>query len=181
MINLFNKMLNLNYMYLDCRKMAMAILCFFCSANLSAQNTTSPYSILGIGDIETKDFGRFSATGNAAMARREPYSYNFSNPASLTALPYKTMNMDIALRGKLVNFNSPYSDTGATAINKDFVIKRVSIAFKVSEKSAFAFGLRPFSSVNYQYSNINNISDGNAEIYKVTEGEGGLNQVYFSY
>ncbi|MFT3980482.1 MAG: hypothetical protein QM687_08435 [Ferruginibacter sp.] len=152
----------------------------FC-ADSFAQNTTSPYSILGIGDIETKDFGRFFATGNAATARREAYSYNFSNPASLTALPYKTMNMDFAFRGKASNFNSPYSDTGATAINKDFSIKRVSVAFKVTEKAAFAFGLRPFSTVNYQYSNYNNITDGNATIYKLTEGEGGINQVYFSY
>ena len=33
-----------------------AALVLFTETNY-AQNTTSPYSILGIGDIETKDFG----------------------------------------------------------------------------------------------------------------------------
>ena len=62
---------------------------------LHAQNVSSPYSILGIGDVDTKDFGRYFSSGDASIARRDPSSYNFSNPASLTSLPYKVVNFDI--------------------------------------------------------------------------------------
>jgi hypothetical protein len=163
-----------------CKRLVLAGLILMNTVHLFGQNTTSPYSILGIGDIETKDFGRYFSSGNAATARRDAMTYNFSNPASLTALPFKTMNMDIAFRGRVSNFNSPY-DNGTSATGRDFILKRISLAFKVSEKAAFAAGLRPYSTVNYQYYGSSGIDDGNATVYKSTDGEGGINQVYLSY
>ncbi|MEO6289837.1 MAG: hypothetical protein ABIO76_07955 [Ginsengibacter sp.] len=146
---------------------------------LMAQNVTSPYSILGIGDVDTHDFGRYFATGNASVSRRDASSYNFSNPASLTSLPFKTVNFDIAMRGRFSRFSNPGSDT-STGITKDFVVKRISLAFKTGEKTAFAFGLKPYSSVNYQYSVDKTILDGNTKYTKSIDGSGSINQAYFS-
>lgn len=146
---------------------------------VAAQNITSPYSILGIGDVDTKDYSRYSASGNASLARRDIASYNFSNPASLTSLPYKTLNFDIAMRGRSSNFLSP-GETDPTAISKDIIIRRVSFAFRVSEKTGIAFGLKPYSSVNYQYQQDKVILDGNTTYNKHIDGSGGINQVYFS-
>jgi hypothetical protein len=39
-----------------------------------AQNVTSPYSILGIGDVDTRDYGRFFGSGSASLARRTEYA-----------------------------------------------------------------------------------------------------------
>ena len=146
----------------------------------TAQNVSSPYSILGIGDIENNDYGRYNSSGGAAVSRREAGFYNFSNPASLTVMPYKAINLDFAMRGRVSKFKLPGADT-LTAPTKDFVIKRATIAFKVTPTTAFAFGLRPFSSVNYKYATGSSINDGNAELLKYTDGSGGINQVYFSY
>jgi hypothetical protein len=146
----------------------------------AAQNVTSPYSILGIGDIDTKDFGRYFISGNASLARRDPYAYNFSNPASLTALPYKLMHFDLALRGRNSAYRYPDADTAIGIPSTDFVVKRISMAFRVDEKTGFAFGLRPYSSVNYSYLQNNTILDGNTSYFKAVEGDGGINQVYFS-
>ena len=66
----------------------------------NTKKITPPYSILCIGDVETKDFGRYFITGNTAGARRDAGSYNNGNPAALTALPYKTMHFDLAFRGR---------------------------------------------------------------------------------
>jgi hypothetical protein len=148
--------------------------------NIAAQNTSSPYSILGIGETDTKDFGRYFAGGNASLARRDPNSYNFSNPASLTALPLKMMNFDVAFMGRLSNFRTAKVDS-VTSNSKDMVLKRISMAFRVSEKAAFAFGLRPYSSVNYQYNTQQEIGGGSGSYTKYIEGQGGINQVYFSY
>lgn len=147
---------------------------------VQAQNVSSPYSILGIGDVDTKDFGRYFATGNASVARRDAASYNFSNPASLTSLPFKTMNFDIALRGRSSTFRSSDFDS-ATFPSNDFVIKRITAAFKVSDKAGFAVGLKPYSSVNYFYLSDKTILDGSSSYTKIVEGNGGINQVYFSY
>jgi hypothetical protein len=145
----------------------------------NGQNVSSPYSILGIGDIDTRDYGRYFASGSASLARRDLYSYNFSNPASLTALPFKTMHFDISMRGRSSRFTSPDVDT-ATFPSNDFIVKRITMAFKVSQKTGIAFGLRPHSSVNYRYLDNETILDGNTSYLKYVDGHGGINQFYFS-
>jgi hypothetical protein len=161
------------------KNIAIACIVFLFAAHARAQNVSSPYSVLGIGDIETFDYGRYSASGAAAVSRREAGFYNFANPASLTAMPYKAVNLDFALRGRVSKFKLPGTDT-FTLPSKDMVVKRVTLAFKVTPTVGFAFGIRPFSSVNYQYSATSAISDGSASLIKYTDGSGGINQTYFS-
>ena len=146
-----------------------------------AQNVTSPYSILGVGDIDTRTFDRYAVSGSTGISRRNATSYNFSNPASLTGLSPKVMNFDITGSGRFSTFKSPVEDT-LSAISKDFVIKQVSMAFRNSAKTAFAFGLRPYSSVNYKYDQPAVVySDGTAGYSRSIEGTGGINQVYGSF
>lgn len=145
-----------------------------------AQNVTSPYSILGIGDIDTKDNGRYFASGSAALARRDINAYNFSNPASLTALPLKVMHFDIAMRGRFSKYYYPDTDTALGVPSQDYVVKRISLAFKVNQKTAIAVGLKPYTSVNYKYLQQQAILDGNTSYFKQIDGSGGINQFYFS-
>ncbi len=152
----------------------------FCANNLSAQNTTSPYSILGVGDIETKDFGRWYGMGSTSISLASPYYVNASNPASLMELNERMMTFDIANRGKNAKFRYPGADT-LTQTTKDFSVRRISLAFKFNKKSAFSFGIKPFSTINYLLEeNTGGSTDASALIKKV-DGSGGLNQLYFSY
>lgn len=160
-------------------KYSLFILLNLVTACCAAQNVSSPYSILGIGDIENDDYGRYSASGGASVSRRENGYYNFSNPASLTVMNYKSINLDFGFRGRSSKFLVPGTDT-LTATTKDFIVKRVTLAFKLTPTAAIAFGLKPFSSVNYQYSAINGISDGGAQYLKSVDGSGGMYQTYFS-
>lgn len=145
-----------------------------------AQNITSPYSILGIGDVETKDFGRYFITGNTASSRRDGASYNNANPAALTALPYKTMHFDMAFRGRSSYYTLP-STGERTATSKDFTIKRGTLAFKVTKKTGIAFGIQPYSTVNYQFSETAKITDGTDSYLKITEGTGGIPVLCFCW
>lgn len=149
-----------------------------CGLHGFAQNVTSPYSILGIGDIETKEYSRYSGSGSAAAGRRDEQAYNFSNPASLTALPLKAMHLDIALRGRSSIFT--LSDGTRTSLSKDFSIKHTGIAFKLNEKTGVAMGLKPYSTVNFKFNAEAKILDGNTTYSKYTEGSGGINQFYLS-
>ena len=54
------------------------------------------------------------------------------------------------------------------------------MAFKVTPSVAIAFGIKPFSSVNYQYNVITAIADGSAQYLKYIDGSGGIYQSYFS-
>ncbi len=144
-----------------------------------AQNVSSPYSTVGIGDLETTEYGRYSATGSASAARRDDGYYNFSNPASLTSLTYKNVNLNMFTRGRISKFKVPGVDTIAGP-SKDFIVKSISLAYKVTPKSAFAVGLKPFSSVNYQYATNSSLNDENIDYIKYTDGSGGIYQTYVS-
>lgn len=158
--------------------LALPLLLF--AVQTAAQNVTSPYSNLGIGDIDHKDFSRYAASGSAALSRRNEVSYNFSNPASLTSLGEKVVNLEFMMRGRNSLFRMNAGDS-LSAPSKDFSIKRVSLSFRPWTKAALAFGLRPYSSVNYQYQLSNAVyNDGTTGYSRTIEGEGGINQAYGS-
>jgi hypothetical protein len=144
------------------------------------QNNSSPYSILGIGDIDSRDPGRYAASGNTGLARRDMYAYNFSNPAALTALPYKNVHFDLMLRGRTASFLSP-GEASPTQAPGDLTVRRMSIAFRITEKTGAALGFRPYSSVNYALVQEDAILDGNSSYFKLIEGSGGINQVYLAF
>jgi hypothetical protein len=150
------------------------------SIDSNAQNISSPYSVLGIGDLETTDHGRYAASGSTSVSRREMGYYNFSNPASLTIIPYKQLNLDMSFRGRSSKYKLPGADSVIGPAN-DFIVKKVSLAYKVAPKAAFAIGLRPYSMVNYQYVSTSNLNDVNLDYLRYTDGTGGIYQTYFSF
>ena len=66
------------------KKIYLGLIVIFCCTSGFAQNTASPYSILGIGDIEKSYFDKTSAMGHAGIALTSDRSVLLSNPASLS-------------------------------------------------------------------------------------------------
>ncbi|MFM2358729.1 MAG: hypothetical protein RLY16_722 [Bacteroidota bacterium] len=153
---------------------------FMIDSSSNAQNTTSPYSILGIGDIETKDFGRWYGMGSTSLALSSQYYTNTSNPASLVDLSERMMMFDIANRGKNARFQYAGSDT-FTATTKDFSVRRISLSFKPNKKWAFSIGLKPYSTINYLLYETSPAAANATALVKQVDGSGGLNQLYLSY
>jgi len=151
----------------------------FSNEKAKAQNVSSPYSILGIGDVDTRNYGRYFSEGGTALARRDVSAYNTDNPASLTSLPNKIMHFDVSLSGRIATFQMPGVDTSA-GTSKDFIFKRLAIAFRLSKSTAFAVGLKPYSTVNYQFTSSQAVLSGNTSLTRLTDGSGGINEVYFS-
>jgi hypothetical protein len=145
-----------------------------------AQNITSPYSILGIGDIETKDYGKFFGMGSTSLAVRSASFINLNNPASLTALDPKMLNIDMNSRWRSSSFQYPISDSFTSSYN-DAAIRRLSLTFRPGDKWGFSFGIKPYSTVNYQIEEkLNAGTGGLTNINKKVTGSGGINQVYLS-
>ncbi|GAB3009431.1 hypothetical protein GCM10027051_08030 [Niabella terrae] len=146
---------------------------------MAAQNVTSPYSTLGLGDISTQSTGRYSISG-VSVSRRNENTYNDGNPASLSSLGLKSVNFDLTGKGRSSRFPSKAIDT-ASAFSKDFVVHNVSMAFKPFHATGFALGLKPYSTVNYQYPLPDAIyNDQTQGFSRQVEGSGGINQIYGS-
>src|ERR1700760_1909338 len=70
-----------------------------------SQNVTSPYSIIGIGDIESSYFNRTSGMANTGIAYRNSGYIILNNPASLSDLQNQLFLVELAGRGKFVSFS----------------------------------------------------------------------------
>ena len=63
-----------------------------------AQVNSSPYSVLGIGDIENSSFNRYTSMASAGVALSDSRYINNSNAASLTGLIPRFYSFELSER-----------------------------------------------------------------------------------
>jgi hypothetical protein len=146
---------------------------------LHAQNSSSPYSVLGIGDIENSSFNRYTGMANAGVALSDSKNINNSNAASLTGLNQHFYTFEISTRYKQAIFDG----AGVTAPDNksgDFAVRRINLGMKVSKRWGSSVGLQPFSTANYSYSAYKNIQGTLKNVAASYEGDGGVNQFYWA-
>ena len=68
------------------KKFGITLIVCFCLGKMFAQNTSSPYSIIGLGDIEKSFFDRTSGLGHAGVALHNDRYFFVGNPASFSFL-----------------------------------------------------------------------------------------------
>lgn len=150
-----------------------------CSVQVGfAQNTSSPYSILGIGDIEESFFNRTSGMANTGIAYRSPNFLISNNPASYSALQEQFFMVEGSARGKFVNYYSN-SLNGTTNQSRDFSVSRLALGIKINKWWGSSVGLTPFSTANYGFSGKKTIQGTDLFAYADYEGTGGVNKVYW--
>lgn len=166
-------------MYIKIKLVLAAVLFVVFPAFLSAQNNSSPYSILGIGDLETSYFNKYTGMANAGVALSDDRYINNSNAASLSQLREHFFAFEISSRFKNVNYSgadviAPDNHTG------DFAVRRINLAAKITKHWGSSLGLMPFSTSNFSYVTNKNIQGTNLNVAADYEGDGGVNQFYWS-
>lgn len=147
---------------------------------LNAQTNTSPYSILGIGDIESKDYGKFFGMASTGIGVQNSTYVNLSNPASLTSLEPNMLNLDFNVRFRSSQFKYPGYDTFTSAYS-DAQLERFSLTFRPSRTWGLSFGLKPFSASNYNMAEVLAFGNGsNSNILRTVTGSGGINQAFIA-
>jgi len=156
----------------------IASLVFLLSARTAtAQNNNSPYSIIGIGDINQSYFDRTSGMGHAGIALSSNKFMYQGNPASFSMLDEHFFHFEVSSRfrgvsysGIPINYNNNQSS--------DIQFKRVAMAVKIKPKWATGFGLIPFGTANYSFYANRTIQGANLTIPAYYEGTGSTNQFY---
>jgi hypothetical protein len=158
---------------------AFILLLLLSYGTLRSQTTNSPYSILGIGDIETDNYNRTGGMANTGVAyRNEKFLIN-NNPASYTALQRQFFSFEISARGQFINYSGTPLN-GSSASGKDFAIKRLSVGTKINKWWGSSAGIMPYSTSNYSFSSVKNIQGTNSSVPVTYDGSGGVNQVYWA-
>jgi hypothetical protein len=144
-----------------------------------AQNNNSPYSLLGIGDLEDGFANRTSGLSSTGIAYRSSRNLITNNPASLSALENQWFAGEIGIKGKFVSYSgNPVSTTNSTST--DITFKRFTLGTKLFKHWGSAIGIAPYSTENYEYTGTKPLGVGGNLIPSYNEGYGGINKVFWA-
>jgi hypothetical protein len=147
---------------------------------LVAQTNNSPYSALGIGDIQDNFFNRTSGMASTGIAYRNSRFLINNNPASFSAQDNQFFGGEIGGRALLINYHGSSVNPGQNT-SFDITFTKVIFGIKPTKHWGTAIGLTPYSSQNYEYNSLQPILGTNGETSNAyTQGWGGLNKAYWS-
>ena len=143
---------------------------------LSQNNTSSPYSLFGIGSENKTTTGSLAGLGNTGIANDSPLQINLTNPASLGNIVKKSFLYEFG-----VNYTSSEIKNSLTSENaKNGNISHVAIAFPIKHNWGLSIGLLPQTKVGYDITIDSNVLGTEEELSINTNGEGGINNFYIA-
>ena len=140
--------------------------------SLSAQNeSNSPYSRFGLGDLQSFASATQSAMGGVGIASYNPLSINVSNPASYSSVFAQrfTMQTGGVHVTKLLQTSTQNQVVNSTNFNY------LMFSFPLSKFLGTSVGLLPYSEKSYSFSDVS--TNPSADL--LFEGNGGLTRIYF--
>ena len=156
------------------KQISCVIILMILSGVVVAQNNTnSPYTRYGYGDLSPQTFGKSKGMGGVAYGLRDSYQVNAVNPASYTMVDSLTFLFDAGL--SLQNTNLSDGKTKKNAGNSSF--DYVAMQLRLHKRLGLTLGLLPYSNVGYSFSEANTSDPSNIS-YKTYSGEGGFHQAF---
>ena len=134
-------------------------------------NTSSPYSIGGLGEIAFKGNAINRHMGGLDIVSDSLHA-NINNPASLGDL--KLVTYSLGLNYKSTKLSSNASNESVTSASIDYLVVAIP-----TKKFTFGFGILPATSVGYRLQSVIDGEDINNVVNR-NEGYGGLNQTFIS-
>lgn len=149
-------------------------------ATANAQNMSSPYSVYGVGEIQSLHPDRSSGMANTSTSLLSTPGFIMNkNPASLIGLERSLAQVDLGIVGKTVSFKGNVIN-GDNSSTKDVTIKRISLSAKLNNHWTSSVGFMPFSYVNYSFNAPKTIEGSTSTYTGVYEGNGGLKHVFWT-
>ena len=143
----------------------------------SQNSTSSPFSIFGIGEIETRDFGRTAGIGDAGIGFQSQNHLNRRNPAALSGIDTLRFIIDVSAAMKI----SQFVTSSHNSRTNNFNFKSMAAGVRLTKRWTSSAGLVPYSSVGYSIEDRQH-GKNTLDAYKVTmfSGSGGVNKFYWA-
>ena len=152
------------------------LLTWLSGATVAQNNTNSPYTRYGYGQLADQGSGNSKAMGGVAYGLRDKYQVNFANPAAYTAVDSLTFIFDGGISLQNTNFSNGTLKQNAKNSSFDYI----TMQFRASRWAAISIGMLPYSNIGYNISQSYENTENSAASYVTTyNGEGGLHQLYF--
>ena len=143
----------------------------FSIASWSQDNTASPYSYYGLGEIKFKGTEDIRSMGGLGIVA-DSVHLNLLNPASYSKLRYSTFA--IGSTSTFTNLETNTASEKAKRTNLNYVAIGIPM-----NKFGFSFGLMPLSAVGYKIESNSTNSSDNTERNKRATGNGNINRFFF--
>ena len=145
------------------------------SSVASAQNNTnSPYTRYGYGQLADPGSANSRAMGGVVYALRDKNHVNFANPAAYTAVDSLTFIFDGGISLQNTNFSNGTLKQNAKNSSFDYV----TMKFRATKWAGISLGMIPYSNVGYKIARTTESTTDNPENVLTYTGEGGLHQFY---
>jgi hypothetical protein len=155
------------------RAVAVGILVIIPLAMLAQNNTNSPYTRYGYGELADRSFGAGRAMGGLGIGMRSDKQINPMNPASYTSIDSLTFIFDFGISAQMSWFNDGINKEKHWNGNPEYA----AMQFPITRRIAVSAGILPYSYVGYDFGSTQTSADGVYYIERFT-GKGGLNEAY---
>lgn len=142
----------------------------------------SPYSLFGIGQIESVGDQNTAAMGGIGVGLRDPGLINLLNPAAVTAREENAFMVDFGVKQSNLIFAGADAEGNLARSAKNlFNIDHVVASFPIYKHSAFKVGIMPYSNTGYAFT-FHEYKDevlanlGDVQYFR--SGQGGINQLF---
>ncbi len=150
---------------------------FYTTSTFAQNNTSSPYSMYGLGDLKTQSNPHNSAMGNTGIGMASENFINVLNPASLTGIDSMTFIFEIGTDGNVTS----YETKTKSASSNDFNFSYISLGWRITPWLSSSFGLNPYSSVGYEI-NSSSLIEGIQQEYPLNIiGSGDISRAYLAF
>ncbi|PZP52318.1 MAG: hypothetical protein DI598_01025 [Pseudopedobacter saltans] len=146
-----------------------------------AQTNASAYSMIGMGDINYNYFDRSTGMGNSGISLSSAggnYMY-LANPASFADLGDMFFKGEISANFKGVNYTGTPMSNSTKTNSSDVQFQKILFGLKVKHFWGMGFGLKQFSSINYNFTGTEAINGSSITVPMTVSGDGGLNQFFW--
>lgn len=137
-----------------------------------AQN--SPFSGFGVGLLAPEGNIAQQLSGSTGVSSSSPFFVNQINPALLVR--NGSVIFDASYNFKIQQLRTSSASQNFTTGNLNSAI----LALPINKKWTSAFGLKPFSAIDYQIENSSRVENSDFFAYYTFRGEGGLNNLFWS-
>ncbi|MDR2811151.1 MAG: hypothetical protein LBB84_11460 [Tannerellaceae bacterium] len=155
------------------RVVVVSILVIIPLAILAQNNTNSPYTRYGYGELADRSFGAGRAMGGLGYGLRSNKQINPLNPASYTGIDSLTFIFDFGVAGQLSWFDDGINKEKHMNGNLEYA----AIQFPVHRRIAVSAGILPYSYIGYDFGATTTSSENLSYTERFT-GKGGLNEAY---
>jgi hypothetical protein len=160
------------------QQISLFFICIFLSISTLAQELgNSPYSKIGLGDLNTPTLSHQEGIGGTGASYMFPFLINHTNPSLLSRLS-KTKNtiFEAGAVSKLKELKEGSNTQREFSGN----LRYLAIAVPVSNRMGGVFGVTPYSSVNYQNVSVDKVFNSDFLADVTYRGSGGITSLFMA-